>query len=47
MSHAKRIVLFTAAISLGLASLAAAQQEGAKGVVAIRTRQPIKPCFCR
>ena len=36
MSHAKRIVLFTAAISLGLASLTAAQQEGAKGVVAIR-----------
>ena len=36
MSHAKRIVLFTAAISLGLVSLAAAQQEGAKGVVAIR-----------
>src|SRR3954452_23550229 len=36
MSRAKRLVLSTAAISLGLASLAAAQQEGAKGVVAIR-----------
>jgi len=36
MPRAKRIVLFTAAISLGFASLAAAQQEGAKGVVAIR-----------
>ena len=32
----KRIVLLTATIGLGLASLAAAQQEGAKGVVAIR-----------
>ena len=36
MPRAKRIILLTATISLGLASLAAAQQEGAKGVVAIR-----------
>ena len=36
MPHRRRIVLFTATISLGLASLAAAQQEGAKGVVAVR-----------
>ena len=36
MPHAKRLVLFTATLSLGLASLAAAQQEGAKGVVAVR-----------
>ena len=36
MLRRRRIVLFTAAISLGLASLAAAQQEGAKGVVAVR-----------
>ena len=36
MLRRRRIVLFTATISLGLASLAAAQQEGAKGVVAIR-----------
>ena len=36
MPRAKRIVLSTAAISLALASLAAAQQEGAKGVVAVR-----------
>jgi len=36
MPRTKRIVLVTATISLGLASLATAQQEGAKGVVAIR-----------
>jgi cytochrome c556 len=36
MPRAKRLVLSTAAISLALASLAAAQQEGAKGVVAVR-----------
>jgi cytochrome c556 len=36
MPCAKRIILLTATIGLGLASLAAAQQEGAKGVVAIR-----------
>ena len=36
MPRARRLVLSTAAISLGLASLAAAQQEGAKGVVAVR-----------
>jgi cytochrome c556 len=36
MPRAKCLVLSTAAISLGLASLAAAQQEGAKGVVAVR-----------
>jgi cytochrome c556 len=37
MPRAKRLVLSTAAtLGLGLASLAAAQQEGAKGVVAVR-----------
>jgi cytochrome c556 len=36
MLRRRRIVLFTATLSLGLASLAVAQQEGAKGVVAIR-----------
>src|SRR6187200_71614 len=36
MPRTKRIVLVTATISLTLASLATAQQEGAKGVVAIR-----------
>jgi cytochrome c556 len=36
MPRAKRVILLTATISLGLAPLAAAQQEGAKGVVAIR-----------
>ena len=36
MPRGKRIVLVAATLSLGLASLAVAQQEGAKGVVAIR-----------
>ena len=36
MPRGKRLILFTATFGLGLAPLAVAQQEGAKGVVAIR-----------
>ena len=36
MPRRKRLILFTATLGLGLAPLAVAQQEGAKGVVAIR-----------
>ena len=36
MPRGKRLVLFTATLGLGLAPLAVAQQEGAKGVVAVR-----------
>jgi cytochrome c556 len=36
MPRRRRLVLFTATLGLGLAPLAVAQQEGAKGVVAVR-----------
>ena len=36
MPRGKRLILFTATLGLGLAPLAVAQQEGAKGVVAVR-----------
>ena len=36
MPRRKRLILFTATLGLGLAPLAVAQQEGAKGVVAVR-----------
>ena len=36
MPRGKRLILFTATLDLGLAPLAVAQQEGAKGVVAVR-----------
>jgi cytochrome c556 len=36
MPRGKRLILFTATFGLGLAPLAVAQQEGAKGVVAVR-----------
>ena len=36
MPCGKRIVLFTATLGLGLAPLAVAQEQGAKGVVAVR-----------